>query len=52
MGLEGSLGTIEAGKLADIIAVGKSPLENIKSLQEKGNFKLVIKDGEVLKNIL
>jgi len=52
MGLEGSLGTLEAGKLADIIAVGKSPLENIKSLQEKGNFKLVIKGGEVLKNIL
>ncbi|MDH5791049.1 MAG: amidohydrolase family protein [Candidatus Bathyarchaeota archaeon] len=52
MGLEGSLGTLEAGKLADIIAVGESPLENINSLQEKGNIKLVIKDGEVLKNIL
>jgi len=43
---------LEAGKLVDIIAVGESPLENINSLQEKGNIKLVIKDGEVLKNIL
>lgn len=52
MGLEGSLGTIEAGKLADVVAVGESPLENIKRLQEKDNIKLVIKGGEVHKNIL
>ena len=37
-----SLGTIEPGKLADIIAVDENPLANISSLE---NVTVVIKDG-------
>jgi imidazolonepropionase-like amidohydrolase len=42
------LGSIEAGKLADIIAVSGDPLTNIKSLE---NVVFVMKDGRVYKNI-
>lgn len=41
-----TLGTIETGKLADIIAVKGNPLEDIKSLQK---VSFVMKDGEVIK---
>jgi enamidase len=39
------LGTIEPGKLADIIAVSGDPLEDIKDTKK---IKLVIKDGKIL----
>ncbi len=40
------IGTIEEGKLADIIAVKDNPLEDIKTLQ---NVRFVMKDGKVYK---
>jgi imidazolonepropionase-like amidohydrolase len=43
----GKLGTIEAGKLADIIAVDGDPLKDIKVLQQKKNIKIVMKEGKV-----
>jgi len=43
----GELGTIECGKLADVIAVSGDPLKNIRDTRE---IKLVIKDGEILVN--
>ncbi|MGK7391053.1 MAG: amidohydrolase family protein [Candidatus Cyclobacteriaceae bacterium M2_1C_046] len=45
MGQENDLGTVEAGKLADLILVDGNPLEDISLLQ---NIKLVIKDGEIV----
>ena len=39
------LGTVEVGKLADLIAVGGNPLENIENL---GNLLLVLKEGRVV----
>jgi imidazolonepropionase-like amidohydrolase len=42
-----TLGTIEAGKSADIIAVGTSPLENIDALLD---VDFVMKSGKVYKN--
>jgi imidazolonepropionase-like amidohydrolase len=43
----GELGTIESGKLGDVIAVSGDPLKNIRDTRE---IKLVIKDGESLVN--
>jgi len=42
-----TIGTIEAGKSADIIAVGTSPLENIDALLD---VDFVMKSGKVYKN--
>ena len=46
LGMEDKLGTIESGKIADLIAVEQNPLEDIKSLQ---NVAVVIKDGRIVK---
>jgi len=39
------LGTVETGKIADLIVVGKNPLDDINHLRE---LQLVIKDGAVV----
>ncbi len=41
------IGSIEVGKLADIIAVRENPLENVRTLE---NVVFVMKDGKVFKN--
>ncbi len=41
------LGTLEAGKLADIVAVDGDPSRNIRCLQQKKNIHLVMKEGRV-----
>lgn len=43
---EDKLGTLEQGKLADIIAVDKNPLQDITALQ---NVSFVMKDGKIYK---
>ena len=40
------LGTIEPGKLADIIAINGNPLQDIKQME---NVSLIIKDGQIYK---
>ncbi len=45
--LDKDLGTLEAGKLADVIAINGDPLADIKCLQEKKNIQLVMKEGKV-----
>lgn len=44
VGMEKDLGTLEIGKIADVIATAKSPLEDIKALQ---SVHFVMKDGRV-----
>ena len=50
LGMDDRLGTVEAGKEADVIAVRKDPLKDIKVLQENENIALVIKGGEIVVN--
>jgi imidazolonepropionase-like amidohydrolase len=45
--LDKQLGTVEAGKLADIIAVKGDPLKNIRVFQDKKNIQLVMKEGRI-----
>ncbi|KRS21004.1 amidohydrolase [Alishewanella sp. WH16-1] len=46
LGMEQELGSIKAGKLADIIAVPGNPLNDIKTL---GQVSFVMKDGQIYK---
>jgi imidazolonepropionase-like amidohydrolase len=46
LGMEQELGSIKAGKLADIIAVPGNPLEDIRTL---GQVSFVMKDGQIYK---
>lgn len=52
MQMEDQIGTIEEGKLADIILVEGNPLEDISSLKNTSTIKVVMKGGRVEKNIL
>ncbi len=47
VGMKDQLGTLEAGKLADIVAVNENPLQNIKTLRK---VTFVMKDGVVYKS--
>jgi imidazolonepropionase-like amidohydrolase len=46
-GLENEIGTIEKGKLADILTVDGDPLKGIKVLQDKHKIKMVMKEGKI-----
>ncbi|MFC5411970.1 amidohydrolase family protein [Larkinella bovis] len=46
LGLKNQLGSVETGKLADLIAVDENPLQNIKTLQ---SVRFVMKEGKVYK---
>ena len=46
LGISDELGTIESGKLADIIAINGNPLQDIKQME---NVSLIIKDGQIYK---
>ncbi|MBV9502256.1 MAG: amidohydrolase family protein [Acidobacteriaceae bacterium] len=47
LGLQGKIGTLEAGKLADIVAVPGNPLEDIKVTQ---SVVFVMKEGKIYRN--
>ena len=50
LGWEDRIGTLEAGKLADVIVTDGDPLADVSLLKTPANIKLVIKDGTVLKD--
>jgi imidazolonepropionase-like amidohydrolase len=51
LGWDDRLGTLEVGKLADIVIAAADPLADIRSLEKTDNIKVVMKDGRVLKDI-
>ena len=52
LGLEKKIGTLEKGKLADLVVVGESPLEDIRHLQRKDGMLAIMKEGCFYKNQL
>ncbi len=50
LGWQDRVGTIEAGKLADVIIVKTDPLKDIRSLEKSENIAVVMKDGKIVKD--
>jgi imidazolonepropionase-like amidohydrolase len=50
--LDQQLGTLEPGKLADVIIVDGDVLNNIEQIADPHNVQLVLKNGEPVKNLL
>jgi imidazolonepropionase-like amidohydrolase len=46
LGIREQLGSLEAGKMADIVAVNDNPLQNIRTLQQ---VTFVMKNGVIYK---
>ena len=51
-GMENEIGTVQEGKLADLLVVDGDPLEDIGILQKPSNLKLIMKGGRMVKNEL
>ena len=52
LGLEKDIGTVQQGKVADLVVVDGDPLQDITILQDKSRIKLVMKEGKVYANQL
>jgi imidazolonepropionase-like amidohydrolase len=50
LGWQDRVGTLEPGKLADVVVTKTDPLANIRSLEDVGNVVLVMQDGRVVKD--
>ncbi|MCE5207239.1 MAG: amidohydrolase family protein [Chloroflexi bacterium] len=46
------IGTLEKGKLADVVVTRINPLDDIRSLTDHGNIAVIVKDGKIVKDIL
>jgi imidazolonepropionase-like amidohydrolase len=52
LGLDGDVGTVEKGKLADLVVVAGNRLDNVAVLQDPAHIALVLKGGEIVANRL
>ncbi|MFW5771926.1 MAG: amidohydrolase family protein [Phototrophicaceae bacterium] len=51
MGWQDRVGTLEPGKLADVVITRTDPLADLRSLEQIDNILLVMQDGNLLKDI-
>ena len=52
MGRDDELGTVTAGKLADLLVVDGNPLTDIAVLQDRANLLAILKGGQLIKDCL
>ena len=50
LGWEDRVGTVEPGKLADVVVCKKDPLADIRALEDVDNISIVIKDGQIVRD--
>jgi imidazolonepropionase-like amidohydrolase len=48
----GKLGVVEQGAYADLLLVDGNPLDNINLIADPANFKIIMKDGKIYKDLL
>ena len=51
LGWEDRVGTVEPGKLADLVIAKTNPLVDIRSLENPDNIAIVMKDGRLVKDL-
>ncbi|CAG9607546.1 metal-dependent hydrolase family protein [Pseudoneobacillus rhizosphaerae] len=51
MGWDDQVGTLEVGKFADVVITKTNPLENLRSLEDNSNIRVVVKGGIVVKEL-
>jgi imidazolonepropionase-like amidohydrolase len=51
LGWDDRIGTLEAGKLADLIITRTDPLQDLRSLETPDNIVVVMKDGKIEKDL-
>ena len=49
LGIADDIGTLEVGKLADLIAIDGDPLADIRILQDERKIPLVLQSGRIVK---
>ncbi|MGW0200089.1 amidohydrolase family protein [Nonomuraea sp. NPDC003201] len=51
LGISGEVGTLEAGKLADLVVTDADPLRDIHALADPGHIEIVMKAGTIVKDL-
>ena len=51
-GLENQIGTLQKGKIADLLIIDGDPLKDVKILQEQDRIQMVFKEGKIMKNLV